>query len=140
MLNKKVIVFTKIRRHCFGVCVCVCVCVCACVRVCVCACVRVCVCAGVRVCVCACVHVSVCVCPNHELWPDRSTNEHAVWSKRCSIHPDIVLKQTHPKIQPSSPYFGGEMGSGYGKMRKKVLMLQCLDRCGRNLDPCVVPT
>jgi hypothetical protein len=30
---------------------------------------------------------------NRELWPDRSTDEHPVWSKTCSIHPDIGRKK-----------------------------------------------
>jgi hypothetical protein len=61
--------------------------------------------------------VCVSVCPNRELWPDRSTDEHPVWSKTCSIHPvhsNTSRKKNHPKIQPFSPYLGGEMGRGYG--------------------------
>jgi hypothetical protein len=62
--------------------------------------------------------VSELVCDNRELWPDRSTDEHPVWSKRCSIHPDTRLKKPHPKIQPSSPYFGGEMGRVWKNVEK----------------------
>jgi hypothetical protein len=43
------------------------------------------------------------------------------------------------KFNHLPPYFGHEMGSGYGKMRKNALMLEFLDRCGRKLDHCVVP-
>jgi hypothetical protein len=32
------------------------------------------------------------------------------------------VQKTHPKIQPSSPYLGGEMGRGYVKMQKNVLI------------------
>jgi hypothetical protein len=49
--------------------------------------------------------VCVSVYPNREMWADRSTDEHPVWSK--TFHPDIGRKKTHPKIQPSFPLFWG---------------------------------
>jgi hypothetical protein len=67
-----------------------------------------------------CKFVSKFVCDKRELWPDRSMYEHPVWSQTCSsIHPDTRRKKTHREIQPSSPYFGGEIESEYGKCGKK---------------------
>jgi hypothetical protein len=47
-------------------------------------------------------------------------------------------QKKHPKIQPSPPpILGVKWGGGMEKCRNKALMLEFLDRCGRNLDPCI---
>jgi hypothetical protein len=93
-----------------------------------------------------CVRVSVCpsVCPYRELWPDRSRHEHPVWSKRCSIHPDMRHKKPHPKIPPSSPLFWGWNGKGVWQLWKKCTKVR-LSRALRKilmfcLHTCVAPT
>jgi hypothetical protein len=73
----------------------------------------------VYVCMYVCMYVCVCVCPMRELWPDRSRFEHPVWSRRCCIHPDIRHKKNIRKFHHIPPYFGGEMGRGYGKCGKE---------------------
>jgi hypothetical protein len=83
------------------------------------------------------------MCDNRELWPDRSTDEHPVWSKTCSSHQDIRHKKPIQKFNHLPTYFGGESqkwGAGMEKCANKALMLEFLDRCGRNLDHCVAPT
>jgi hypothetical protein len=97
-----------------------------------------------RVCVCVRVCVCPCVCPYRELWPDRSRFEHPVWSKRCSIHPDIRHKKTIRKVYHLPPYFGGEMGRGYGKCGKKRTKVRLFPPMRKILmfclHLCVVPT
>jgi hypothetical protein len=76
--------------------------------------------------------VCVSVCPNRELLSDRSTDEHPVWSKRCSIHPDIRHKKPHSKIQPSPPLIlGVKWGAGMENAVKNALMFDYLGRYNR---------
>jgi hypothetical protein len=51
---------------------------------------------------------------------------HPVWSKRCSIHPDIRNKKTSAN-STTFPLLGGEMGRGMEKYGNMALMLEFLD-------------
>jgi hypothetical protein len=44
------------------------------------------------------------------------------------------------KFNHLPPYFRGAMGRGMEKCRKKAVMLEFLNWCGRYLDPCIAPT
>jgi hypothetical protein len=56
-------------------------------------------------------------------------DEHPVWSKTCSIHPDTRRKKRIQKFNHLPLYFGCEMWMGYGKMWiKNTLVFEYLGR------------
>jgi hypothetical protein len=65
-----------------------------------------------------CPSVCVSVCSNRELWPDRSTYEHPVWSKICSIHPDTMRENCIRKFNYLPSIFGVKWGESMKKCEK----------------------